>query len=181
MTEASSGRVIWITGLSGAGKTTLSRALCCALKPGSPELVCLDGDAVRAAFGNDLGYSEADRITHITRMQGLAQLLSGQGLIVLVAALYSHPELLAWNRKNLREYFEIYLKASTTTLYRRDSKGLYREATAGLRPNVVGVDIPWHVPIAPDLVIEVDNAPNPEACARQVIAALPRFSRAPLA
>jgi adenylylsulfate kinase len=172
-------RVIWITGLSGAGKTTLCRALWQALKPECPQLVCLDGDAVRAAFGHDLGYREADRRTQIQRMQRLAQLLADQGLVVLVAALYAHPELLAWNRKNLRAYFEIYLKASTDTLRRRDAKGLYREATAGMRPHVVGVDITWHSPDAPDLVVDVDSAPSPAECARQVIAALPHLSLAP--
>jgi adenylylsulfate kinase len=173
--------VIWITGLSGAGKTTLCRALWQALKPECPQLVCLDGDAVRAAFGHDLGYREADRRTQIQRMQRLAQLLAVQGLVVLVAALYAHPELLAWNRQHLPEYFEIYLKASTTTLRRRDAKGLYREATAGMRPHVVGVDIPWHAPEAPDLVIDVDTAPGAEVCAHQVMAALPRFARVPIA
>ena len=168
--------VIWITGLSGAGKTTLCRALWQELKSRCPELVCLDGDAVRAAFGHDLGYRESDRRMQIQRLQRLAQLLAEQGLVVLVAALYSHPELLAWNRQNLREYFEIYLKASTDTLRRRDAKGLYREAAAGMRPHVVSVDIPWHAPDAPNLVIDVDNAPSPEVCARQVISALPRLS-----
>src|SRR5215813_5599078 len=65
--------VIWITGLSGAGKTTLCRALWQELKPSCPALVCLDGDAVRAAFGHDLGYREADRRTQIQRLQRLAQ------------------------------------------------------------------------------------------------------------
>src|SRR5262245_32585494 len=173
--------VIWITGLSGAGKTTLCRALQQALKPKCPELVCLDGDAIRAAFGHDLGYRESDRRTQIQRMQRLAQLLSDQGLVVLVAALYAHPELLAWNRQNLREYFEIYLKASPATLRRRDTKGLYRDAVAGTRPHVVGVDIAWHAPSAPDLVIDTDGATHPETCARQVMAALPRFAFAPVA
>ena len=167
--------VIWITGLSGAGKTTLGQALWRLLQPGCGGVILLDGDAVRAAFGHDLGYREADRMTQIKRMQRLAKLLSDQGIVVLVAALYSHPELLTWNRKNLGEYFEVYLKASPATLARRDPKGLYREVAAGQRTDFVGADIPWHAPTEPDWVIEAENAPGPEECARQILAAMPRW------
>jgi adenylyl-sulfate kinase len=173
--------VIWITGLSGAGKTTVCRALWQELKPASPELVLLDGDAIRAAFGHDLGYAEADRIKQIQRMQRLAKMLSDQGQIVLVAALYAHPELLAWNRANIPGYFEIYLEASLNLLRARDAKGLYRDAAAGTLRHVVGVDIPWHAPSSPDLVIRADGAPNPQNCARRIIAAVPSLAHAPAA
>jgi adenylylsulfate kinase-like enzyme len=170
---ARSGRVVWVTGLSGTGKTTLCRALWRALKPAYPELVCLDGDAVREAFGHDLGYREADRRTQIQRMQRLAKLLADQGQIVLVAALYAHPELLEWNRRNLPGYFEVHLQASLETLRARDPKDLYRRAAQGQCENVVGLDIPWHAPVAPDLVLEAESAPGPEECARLVLARLP--------
>lgn len=169
--------VIWITGLSGAGKTTLCAALYRLLKPRLPELVLLDGDAIRSAFGADLGYKEADRQVQVKRLQNLAKVLSDQGLVVLVAVLYAHPALLDWNRHNIRDYFEIYLKASLDTLRRRDSKGWYQKATRGEASNVVGIDIPWYAPPSPDLVVDVDHPESPEVLARRVAMSVSRLAR----
>jgi adenylylsulfate kinase-like enzyme len=165
--------VIWVTGLSGSGKTTLCDALWESLKPGLPELVLLDGDAIRVAFGGGLGYQEEDRVVQITRIQQLAKIFSDQDLVVLVAALYSHPDLLTWNRQNIKGYFEVYLETSLKALQTRDYKGLYAKAIAGEMPDVVGIDIPWHTPELPDLVINNDNPLPPEQLADQVIAAVP--------
>lgn len=161
--------VIWITGLSGSGKSTLCDALRPKLKALRPSLVTLDGDAVRAALGGDLGYREADRVTQIKRIQGIAKLLADQGITVLVAALYAHPDLLAWNRANLRGYFEVYVRADVEFLLGRDRKGLYRDARSGEIPNVVGIDIPWHTPTNPDLVIEAAAMTAPDVLADQLI------------
>ena len=169
--------VIWVTGMSGSGKTTLCNALWEALKPGLPELVSLDGDVVRAAFGGGLGYREEDRVVQIGRIQQLAKILSDQNLVVVVAALYSHPDLLAWNRENIEGYFEIYLNTSLEALQQRDGKGLYKGAISGAIPDVVGVDIPWNVPETPDMVIDNDNPLPANQLAQQVIAALPRLSQ----
>ena len=153
----SNGRVIWLTGLSGAGKTTLCRVIHERLIAHVPGVVVLDGDAVREALGSDLGYAEADRIRNIERMQRLARLLADQGLTVLVAALYSNPALLAWNREHLPQYREVYLRASVDALARRDPKGLYAAYREGRIGNMVGCDIPFTPPAAPDLVFDVDT------------------------
>lgn len=170
--------VIWVTGLAGSGKTTLCRALYKLLKPVMPELVVLDGDAVREAFGRDLGYSEAQRVIQIKRLQGIAKLLSDQGCVVLVAALYAHPELLDWNRHHFSAYFEVYLKASLDTVRRRDSKGLYAKAARGETAHVVGLDVPWRPPVTPDLVLEMDTFQSPIDLASQVAKAVPRLAAA---
>lgn len=165
--------VIWVTGLSGAGKTTLCQCLYQRLKPAMPHLVLLDGDVVRRAFGGDLTHSEADRMRQVRRLQAMAQVLSEQGLVVVVAVLYAHPELLAWNRRHLKGYFEVYLRASLDTVFARDNKGLYAAAQSGRMPDVVGLDIPWHAPQAPDLVIDVDGGGTPEQHVEQLMHAVP--------
>jgi adenylyl-sulfate kinase len=167
--------VIWITGLSGAGKTTLCEAMRAALKPRVPELVVLDGDDVRQAFGGDLGYDEESRARQFRRLQSIARVLAQQGLVVLVAAVYQRPDLMAWNRANLPGYFEVYLKTSLATVRARDPKGLYRRALAGETRDVVGMDIPYHAPERPDLTIDADHPEAPDRLAARVIAAAPQL------
>ncbi|MHA1569285.1 MAG: adenylyl-sulfate kinase [Alphaproteobacteria bacterium] len=168
--------VIWITGLSGAGKTSLCDALRDRLKAFLPELVLLDGDAVRGLFGNNLGFSEAERKLQIGRIQSLAKMLSDQGLVVLVGALYAHPDLLAWNRENFASYFEIHLDAPLELVTRRDGKGLYAGAADGTTKDVVGIDIPYHAPEAPDLRIDATADGGIEDMAARVIRAVPRLA-----
>lgn len=172
------GMVIWVTGLAGSGKTSLCNALYRLLKPKMPELLLLDGDAVRSALGQDLSYAEEDRVKQVKRLQNLAKVLSEQNLVVIVAVVYAHPDLLEWNRRNLQPYFEVYLKASLDAVGNRDIKGLYTKVRAGQTTNVVGVDIPWHAPTSPDLVINTENPESPEILARQVAASIPRLAHA---
>ena len=169
--------IIWSTGLSGSGKSTLCDALTKLLKPSIPELVLLDGDVVREAFGGDLGYREQDRVIQIKRLQALAQALSKQNLVVLVAALYSHPDLLVWNRKNMSLYFEVYLDAPLELVQKRDPKGLYAKAAAGQMTDVVGLDIPWHEPVSPDLRIDMTVEADPDTHARTIIENCPDLKR----
>lgn len=169
--------VTWLTGLSGSGKTTICNALNAILKPELPEIVFLDGDVIRDVFGNDLGYAEKDRITQITRLQSLARTLSNQRLEVFVAALYSHPDLLLWNRQNMSPYFEVYLDAPLELVQKRDPKGLYAKAAAGQMPDVVGLDIPWHEPDSPDLRIDMTVEADPDTHARAIIEHCPRLKQ----
>ena len=167
--------VIWVTGLSASGKTTLCHALWDFLKSRLPQLVLLDGDVIRTALGDNLGYREQDRVVQIKRMQSLAKMLAEQGLVVMVAALYANPELLVWNRRYLPGYFEVYLESSLDSLRSRDVKGLYAAAESGNMQHVVGVDIPWHAPESPDLIINIDDGESPEQIAMRVVAAVPRL------
>ncbi len=168
--------VIWFTGLSGSGKSTICKRLYERLKPVIPELILLDGDSVRAAFGDDLGYTEADRHRQIHRLQGLARLLSDQGLVVIVAAVYANPELMSWNRQHLRGYFEVLVDAPLELVQSRDAKGLYARAARGEAHHVVGVDITWQPPAAPDLVIPAARLEPPDLLAQRVIDAIPRLA-----
>ncbi|MGE4526882.1 MAG: adenylyl-sulfate kinase [Rhodospirillaceae bacterium] len=148
--------VIWLIGLSGAGKTTLSSLVYEALKPRLPNLVRLDGDVVRDLFGNDADHTVAGRRRNAERLSMLSRFLAQQDIHVVAAVLSIFPEWRRWNRENLPEYAEVYVKVSMETLQRRDPKGLYAGARRGEIPNVVGVDIPFPEPEAPDLVIEND-------------------------
>jgi adenylylsulfate kinase-like enzyme len=170
--------VIWITGISGAGKTTVSRALADLLKPKLPELVLVDGDVVRAMYGDKLGFSEPERVTQIKRLQTVARSHDEKGQIAVVAALYAHPDLLRWNRQNFSQYFEVYLRAPFDLVEKRDAKGIYGRARKGEERNVVGVDIPWHAPEAPDLIIDAASGETPRDMALRIARAVPRLAAA---
>lgn len=170
--------VIWFTGLSGAGKTTICDLLYERLKPRLPQLVLLDGDMVREAFGGDLGHTEPERVRQISRVQRLARLLSSQGLIVMVSVVYSRPDLLAWNRQHIAEYFEVLVDAPIAVVRSRDPKGLYSRALRGEIQNVVGHDIPWHRPSAPDLVLDAGGGRSALALAESVARSIPALAAA---
>src|SRR6185312_10670360 len=95
------GMVVWLTGISGAGKSTVANVLYDRLKPVIPGLVLIDGDTIRELFGQSLGYHEEARHEQIGRIQRLARFLALQDLHVIVAALYCHPSLMQWNREHL--------------------------------------------------------------------------------
>lgn len=166
------GSVIWVTGLSSAGKTTLCQAYYKKVKPTIPHLVLLDGDAVREAFGHDLTHKETDRIRQVRRLQGMSNVLARQGLDVIVGVLYNNPDLLAWNRETLPNYFEVYLKASLGCVAERDNKGLYSASRDGTMKDVVGIDIPWYEPEKADLVIDIDKGDSPETNLQVLLDAL---------
>ncbi|MBH61789.1 MAG: adenylylsulfate kinase [Alphaproteobacteria bacterium] len=166
-----------MTGISGVGKTTLSDALARRFKPVIPELIQIDGDEIRALFGASLDYAEPDRYKQIQRIQRLAHLLDKQGMVVLVAALYGHPDLFKWNRENFSDYFEAYIEAPLELVQRRDSKSLYKKAAAGEMPNVVGIDIPWNAPQNPHLKLDATAEEDPDRLALEVARRIPYLAR----
>ena len=97
--------VIWITGISGAGKSTIATAIIDKYKTVLPNLINIDGDVVRNLYGNDLGYEEKDRIIQIKRLQKLCIFLESQKQIIIASALYSNPSLMKWNKDNFCDYF----------------------------------------------------------------------------
>ncbi len=149
--------IIWITGISGAGKTTLALEVLKKLRYKHKNVVSLDGDIIRDLFENNLNYDIDSRVTQIKRLQKLSLFLQSQNIIVVVSALYSSADLLRWNRKNFKSYFEIYLDASLELVMKRDVKGLYKKFKEGKEKNIVGIDIPWNPPLNFDLKINMDK------------------------
>jgi adenylylsulfate kinase-like enzyme len=169
--------VVWLTGLSGAGKTTIAEAIVRLAKPHLPDLVLIDGDVIRDLFGAGLGFDVESRKLQIGRIQRLALFLARQNISVIVAALYSNPDLLHWNRINLPGYFEIYVNTPLDTVEQRDTKMIYSKARSGEVQHVVGIDILWHAPTSSDLVVSSEGE-TPEAIAKKVIHLVPRFAGA---
>lgn len=166
--------VIWIIGLSGAGKTTLSRALAKRWRALGPSTVIVDGDEIRRVFGREDGpaaYTVEGRRRNAERVAALCEMLDRQGINVVCAILSLFPEQRAENRRRFSRYFEVFLDAPLGVLEARDVKGLYAAARAGRMDCVVGVDIPFPRPDGADLVIDTSGAmPDMDALARDVLA-----------
>jgi glutamine kinase len=152
--EASPGRVFWITGLSGAGKTTVGRELWSRLRAAGRPATFLDGDALRAVIAEDLGHSADDRRQSAMRNARLCRLLAEQGADVICATISLFHEVQRWNRENIPGYREIYLRVPIDELRRRDRKCIYARSQRGDTRNVVGIDVPAEAPEAPDLVLD---------------------------
>ncbi len=152
--EPSTGRVFWITGLSGAGKTTVGRELWSRLRSAGRPATFLDGDALRAVIAEDLDYSAANRLRSAMRNARLCRLLAEQGADVVCATISLFHKVQRWNRENIPGYCEIYLRVPMEELRRRDNKGIYARAERGDARDVVGIDLPTEAPEAPDLVLD---------------------------
>jgi len=145
--------VVWIIGLSGAGKTTLANEVIAHVRSVERKVALIDGDMVREVFGNDLGYTMEDRRTNAWRMCQLGKLLDDQGINVVCAILSLFPENRSWNRKNLKSYYEVFIDTPMQNLVLRDSKSIYSRFNSGEIRDVAGMDIEFLRPNNADLII----------------------------
>ena len=152
------GQVIWITGLSGAGKTTVSTELNERLKKSGLVPIVLDGDSLRSLFKEidniERTYIRHERIILSYKYSHLCQILSSQGFTVIIATVSMFREIYAWNRLNLPNYFEIYLNVPLKELCRRDPKNIYSKFYSGEINNVAGLDLKVDQPKKPNLTVE---------------------------
>ncbi len=165
--------VLWFTGLSGAGKSTIANLVESALVARGVHTVLLDGDNVRHGLNKDLGFTAADRVENIRRIGEVARLMTDAGLIVLTSFIspFRAERQLAREIAAEGEFIEIYVEAALETVIARDPKGLYKRALAGQIKNFTGVDQPYEAPEAPELVLNTADS-TPEALAERVVAAL---------
>ena len=166
--------VLWLTGLSGAGKSTIAQATCQALRQQGRAATVLDGDELRRGLTRDLGFSEADRAENVRRAAEVARLMADAGLIVIVALISPFREDRARARALFDEgrFFEIHIDTALSVAEARDPKGLYRRARQGLLPAFTGISSPYEAPLAPALRVYTENV-LPEQAARLLVGLLP--------
>lgn len=150
------GTVYFFTGLSGAGKTTIGGLFHKRLKATKPNVVILDGDDIRPVFCEDSGYTNEDRLKRAGRIFRVCRMLSEQGIDVVCCSIAMFEQTRVWNRENIANYKEIYIRVKKETLLTRNQKNLY---TTG--KNVVGIDLPFDEPKTPDLVVDNDGEKTP--------------------
>ncbi|AKL84328.1 adenylyl-sulfate kinase [Bacillus atrophaeus] len=162
--------ILWLTGLSGSGKSTIANAAARELFEQGYQVVVLDGDNIRHGLNNDLGFSDEDRKENIRRIGEVAKLFVQQGTIVITAFISPFRE----DREQVRqlvdegEFHEIYIKCDLDICEQRDPKGLYKKARNGEIPFFTGIDSPYEEPKAPELVL--DSGQNErEECKNQLI------------
>lgn len=150
--------VVWIIGLSGAGKTTLANEVVARVRQSRNAVVLIDGDVVREVFGNDLGYTMEDRRRNAQRICQLCKFLDGQDINVVCAILSIFPESRTWNRANLKNYHEVFIDTPIQDVVARDSKGLYSKFQNGEIRDVAGMDLEFPRPDDADLIIKNTNS-----------------------
>jgi len=161
--------IIWLIGMSSAGKTVISRELYSLIKEKYKNTVFVDGDILRDMSNNDVDHSIAGRKKNSDRICRLCQFLDNQDINVVCAVLSIFHEAQQWNRENYKKYFEIYLDVPFEILKQRNNKGLYTKALAGEINNVVGVDIEFKPPKNPEMVIKNDGSKSPARIAQMIL------------
>lgn len=162
------GFVYWVTGLSGAGKTTIGRLLYQVIKEKEQHTVFFDGDDLRTVFGDDLGYSREDRLKCAMRYSRLCSLLASQDMNVVCCTISMYDSVRNWNRNNIQGYREIYIKVPMCVLQTRNQKGLYSAAGRENNVSLVGVTYEMEEPQNPDLTLVNDGIISPEEQVKRI-------------
>lgn len=159
----STGTVYWITGLSGAGKTTIGKIFFEQLRKEKNNVLFLDGDTLREVFGNDLGYTKEERLQCAMRYSRICRLLSEQGQDVVICTISMFRVVREWNREHIKNYKEIYIEVPMEVLQQRNQKNLYKSGN-----NVVGVDLELELPDNSDIILMNNGEVSPQKLADDI-------------
>lgn len=157
--------VIWLTGLSASGKSTVANALEQRLHDMGRHTMLLDGDNVRHGLNRDLGFSEADRVENIRRVGEVARLMADAGLIVITAFIspYRSEREMVRNLMPPGEFVEVYVSTPLAVCEQRDPKGIYKKARSGEIPNFTGISAPYEEPQVPEIMLDTTDRTVDEA------------------
>ena len=162
------GFTVWLTGLSGAGKSTIAQLLKSELEARNHDVELLDGDEVRKNLSSELGFSRKDRNANVRRIGWVAAMATRHGAAVIVAAISPYRELRAEVRSQVGSFVEIYVKCPLNILKHRDPKGLYGKAMTGDVKNFTGVSDPYEEPVNPDFIIDTSSESAIESTRRLI-------------
>lgn len=158
------GVLYWITGLSGAGKTTIGNRLYYELRKQKDNVVLLDGDILKKIVAAHSGYTREERKQRAIQYAMLCKMLTDQGMVVICCTIAMYDEVREWNRKNNKGYVEIFLDVDMNTLKKRDQKELYTKSEKGEVKNVLGMDMQVEFPKKPDIIIQNDGRYTIKEC-----------------
>ncbi|PTX50130.1 adenylylsulfate kinase [Melghirimyces profundicolus] len=162
------GLTLWLTGLSGAGKTTISRILEREISGRGLRVERLDGDMIRSHLSKDLGFTKEDRFTQIERVTYVAKLLTRHGVIVIVSLISPYREMRNYPRQHIPPFVEIYVHCPLEECIRRDVKGLYNRALKGEIHRFTGIHDPYEPPDNPDFTVYTKEE-TPEQSAERIL------------
>ena len=148
------GVLIWITGLSGAGKTAIGSEVYKILKEKYSNTIFVDGDVIRDLFNNDLGHTITDREQNAYRIANLCSFLTSQNMIVICSTMSLFDDIHSFNKINNEIYYEVYVDVSIEELKRRNSKGIYSNTNDSKAKNVIGIDLSYDIPKNPFMIID---------------------------
>jgi len=148
------GVTVWLTGLSGAGKSTIARRVEAELKARNRQVEVLDGDLIRTWLSQGLGFSKKDRDINVRRVGFVANLLSRNGVIVIAATISPYQDIRDEIRAINKDFVEVHVNAPLEVCEGRDVKGLYAKARAGEIKGFTGIDDPYEIPVNPEVVCE---------------------------
>jgi adenylyl-sulfate kinase len=167
---ANQGLTIWLTGLSGAGKSTIANEVCAILTRRGFPVEILDGDAVRRTLCSDLGFSKEDRDTNIRRLGFVADILTRHGVVVIVAAISPYEAMRDEVRSQIGRFLEVFVRCPLSVLVERDTKGMYQRALLGEIDHFTGVSDPYEEPLSPDVTVDTDSETVEESAAKVLAA-----------